>query len=360
MTGLILILIPFSVRLKFKIRTPDILILLFYIWCFVIFLIYPYANVLYGFITISEILLVYFLLRINLDRDNFRYVVSLIISLIVFQLFIGGLQFVLKRPLGIIAESSILQYPYGLITAEDINLFRVTGTFGDANMLAVTILSLLPFLFVFRIKFVDFLKVSLLELLFFTYSRAEWAIGAILFLFLIFRNKEEIIANKKYLKHILFFCIACIIFLLPGFIARLETVPQAFMDGGSMDTRFKLLQESSKLIFQYPVIGVGINRFQEVAGVHPVTDIFATHGFYAGTKVHNLFFEMATEIGIPGLVFFILFLLYVFEESMRKKNPILGNVVFSLIAIILASMFHPLFQSMQFRLYFLLSAIILV
>lgn len=361
MTLLITTLLPFSIKSKIKLKIPDILILLFLSWIILILIIYSNVNILYGVTTVGEVILAYFLLRVNLEKKDFRIIYYLFISFIVFQSLIGGLQFLLGRPIGITAELSNFLYPEGLTASEDSNIFRITGTFSHANLLAIEIATILPFIFLIKNKFSPYLIIISLITLLLTASRSAWAASLITIGYLIINSKKHLFTVHLNIKNLIFLILMFLSFLyfLNYLLLRLGSIPLAFTEGSSMDTRFKLIQESLNLIQQYPLIGVGLNRFQEVAGSNSVTNIFMISGFSGGTKLHNLFLEICTETGIAGLFLFVLFLGSVFNQAKHKENYFQKAAFLGLFTLIIVSQFHPLFQSSQFRLFFLLSAVIL-
>lgn len=349
---------------QFKLKSSDVLLFLFLVWNILIFLFYPNKNDIYGLLTLSEILIAYFLLRSYISRKDFENIGYLFISILIFQSVLGILQLIFQRNIGLIAESSTFSYPFGLTAGEDDNLFRITGGFGHANMLAVELLVLIPFLFVLKNKWMDILKIISMLVLFFTYSRAAWFIGFPLIIFLLRKYHPHFIPRTLF-KKVWLITVALLvifIFLWPSLYVRLQTIPQALSDYGSFDVRVKLLQEGWSLIQQYPITGVGINRFQQIASENSVTEIFVRNGFSAATRLHNLYAEMAVEIGLPGLFLFLLFIISIFVHYFKKKKKETIQVIsfYSFIGLIIIAAFHPFYLIPQFRLFFLLAAVILV
>lgn len=368
-TILALILLPMSLRKKIQsVKKTDLFVIIFLVWNIFVFLNHPYTNVLYGIIKLGEILLTYNILRIYISKEALPNISFLLISILFFQSLLGGLQFLFQRNLGILLESSNLAYPFGLATVEERSLFRISGTFGHANMFAVVIITLLPFLFIYNNYLIDFIKIIAAVILVFTYSRSAWMIGFPLFILLSFKNIKNFFYTT--LKHKFIIKLASIILivllLFPILLIRFNTTYQAFDEYGSFGVRVKIYQEAFNLIKQNPLFGVGINRFQQVASENPITDIFQVTKYSAGTRVHNLFLELATEIGIIGLLIFLIFIYTVMKYYLNNKANISKKVLavktasfYGLIVLFLISMFHPFYLIIQFRLFFLLSAIIL-
>jgi len=360
-----LCLLLFSIRKKITIKRPDWFILLFYAFSLISFFIFPYQNVFLGIISLGEVILLYFILRIQLDKNDDNNISKILISLIIFQVILSGVQFLLQRPVGQIVETITIGRPYGITTPENTDLFRVSGTYSHPNFLASFILQTYSFLLFYpstNILLIVFKILSLIVLVF-TYSRAAWIIFIFICILLLITKQIKIkipkIARRFY--YLIPVIIAVIIIsLIPYLNTRFNSFPLAFEEFGSMGVRLKTYSEAFSLMSQYPLTGVGLYRSIEEYANNPVTDLFekVTVGRFYG--IHNTFLEIASEIGIPGLFFFILFLFFVFKNYFDNKKTYFKNAAFfGLLGLLGISMFNPFFHSSQFRLFFLLSAIIL-
>lgn len=367
MTAFIFCLLPFTFLRKMKtIRGSDVFVVLFFASTLISFYVFPYTNVLFGIISLGELILLYFILRTLITEKDFENISIILISLMIFQTILGGIQFLFQQPIGQIAEQIITNNPYGLVTREDTNLFRVSGTFAHPNFLASFILVSYPFLLLFPSVniYLNIFKVLAFIILIFTYSRAAWVVAALIGVLLLFTKQIKIKIPKEvplYYYLILIILTAIFIYLTPYLNARLNSFPYAFEEGGSMDVRFKLLEEGISLVTQYPVTGVGLNRSREEYISSPVTDYFEKYPPVRFTGIHNTPLEIASEVGIPGIFFLIMFLFYVFKNYLKNKKIYLKNAAFfGLLGLIGISMFNPFFHTSQFRIFFLLAAIILV
>lgn len=367
-TVIILILLPISIKNNIKkIFFPDLILLLFIFWNLISFILHPYTNSLYGVIYLSEIFLVYYLLRTHLKKAFLKDISHIIISMALFQSLLGFSQYILKRPLGLIVEDVIYPHPYGVVAGEGSNLFRITGTFFHPNLLASFLVTLLPFFLLYQTKnlFLKIAKIICIVILFFTYSRV--AIGIfILIMSLLFIKKHnnllKIVFYKKITLLLIFPILMIILILVPNLVIRFNSIQQAFEEGGSMDIRLKLNQEGINLIQQYPIFGVGLNNAVLAYVSNPTTDIL---NFIKPSKfynIHNTYLEIASESGLPALILFLLFLLFVVRHYFAKKLKIyyMQAAFWGLVGLFAISTMNPLFHSSQFRLFFLLSAIILV
>lgn len=363
LTLIVLCLLPLALAngLIKKIKTVDLWVLVFLIWNCFILVLYPFSpNILYSIMTLTELTLAYFLLRINLSKEDLRPAVYLIVSALLFQSFLGGLQASYGRNVGSVVEPVNLISPYGLTTVESDDLFRVTGGSGHANLFAVNLVTLMPFLFMLKIMIIPLLIIIPLMLLL-TFSRLAWLIGGIIFLSMIVIFKKKQAINLKYL---LVFSLPFIL-LFPLVASRISSINQAFSPGGSWDTRYRVWQEAYGLLQQSPLVGIGQNRFQQLASEQRNSYIFRSPTLSPSTKIHNIFLEIATETGLIGLAVFAIFIISLFNllrVAIKKdeKNEMGKALLLSLVGLLAMSQFHPLFHTAQFRLYYLLAVLITV
>ena len=369
MTVLLFCLLPFSLKKEHLSKNKiDLIVLLFLLWNIFSFVIYPYQNVLYGVIFLSELILLYYVLRVNIKRENLSSIIHILISLLIFQIGLGFVQFLLGRPIGIIAEGIGVSTPYGFTTIEDRNIFRITGTFAHPNFFASFLLITIPFIILYKTKYsvFSFLKIFSVLAVIFTYSRAAWIIFTILaFLMLgtakFYQNIRKKLVSKSIVALIIF-VLAVFILLQPYIYNRLHSFSLAFAERGSFAVRLATYQEALSIVQQFPLVGVGLYRSIEYYAYNPVSETFKMILANRALGIHNTFLEIAAETGIPGFIIFTLFLVLVFRHYFHLKNKSNSQkaAFYGLIGLIGMSMFNPFFHSSQFRLFFLLSAIILV
>ena len=70
---------------------------------------------------------------------------------------------------------------------------------------------------------------------------------------------------------------------------------------GSASVRRYLFQKGVEYALEHPLFGVGPGLFATYEGTHE--QVFGTHGYWR--VAHNSFTEVASECGIPGLLFFV-------------------------------------------------------
>lgn len=367
MTMLILAILPLSLRrikLKKKVYAIDFLVTIFFLWNCISLYFFPNSeNVMYALINLFEISIAYYVLRMNLEKSDKENLVKILISVLVFQSILGLTQFILGSNIGTSIENANELYPYGLTTVEDENLFRITGSYGHANLLAVCLVTLLPFLFYFKRK-TNFLLGLAVSAVILTLSRVAWftVILMFLYIFLYLLNKE----NDRFRIYRNFGITVFIVLILFSqiILSRLNTLPDSFSEGSSWDTRQKIWQEAWNLLEQYPISGTGQNRFIQLAFENQTDNFYPLNDRAFSYKIHNLFLEIAAETGIIGLYIFILFLVLQYYYLLKIKNRQQSNfyriLLLSLSVLLFISMFNPLFLTSLFRIYFLLPTLIFI
>lgn len=366
-TILTLCLLPFSLRQKrITFKLPDVILFLFYSWTIFILIVFPSTNVLYGIFSLTEIVILYYIFRQYLSSKNLSIITSLIISMFIFQSSIGVLQLIFHRPIGLVSEVGIAENPYGVVSVEEKGLFRLSGTFWHPNSFAAFLLVVMPFLYLAPSNTLFYIssRIVLALLLFFTFSRTAW----IIFIFissLLFITKKIYfkIPYKKISKYYYILLLAGVLLFMqlsPYLSVRLNSFYNAFEEGGSFDVRLKLLREGINLIEQFPLTGVGLNNSLYTYATSPVTDLFKFSIPSAYSIIHNTFLLLAVEIGLPGLFLFLCFLLLVANSYFENRVTYFKNsAFFGLLGFIGISLFNPYLHDSQFRLVFLLAAIIL-
>lgn len=195
------------------------------------------------------------------------------------------------------------------------NIGRITATFPQATDFS-GYLSLAVFLFLglilegkkLKLKWQLFLFlalgcVTLFLCLGWTYSRGAWISVAITLLFL------ALIKRKKLLLGVWAGVLVWMIFFSPTLMR--ERIQSLWRDrNGTVTERVILMQESFGMIEESPWFGLGINTFSDNAARFK-SKKNVTNIQYA----HNGYLQMATEIGIVGLLSFLFLLAYVFLSA---------------------------------------------
>lgn len=176
-----------------------------------------------------------------------------------------------------------------------------------------------------------------------TFSRAGFltlAVTALVYLWKLRRGPE-----RGWMFLALVVAIACLPLLPAGYGARLATITNADSDptGSSQERREAMLAAVSWVVHN-PVIGAGVGQNMLALNAE------------RGAKwraVHNVYLQYAVELGVPGLVLFLMLLAACVRamgrlEETTRGDPALRDVFHlagalraSLIAFSFAALFHP-------------------
>lgn len=353
----------------------ELFLLLFFVWGIISFIVTnTYPEVLDGIFKITIGILFYLNIKSKFKDLRFmRLVIFVLFSISIFESILAIIQFFLGHPIGLYIEESINLYPFGRVSIENSSIFRSTGTFIEPTYLARFLTILFPLIFIklnstFPVRNEFRISVVILSLLaiFVSFTRFSWFITVLIFVFLILWKKQNLdiyqFIKPKLILFIIFFLIFGFITLFPYLEQRIMTINQSFLEGGSFDYRIKLVYEAVNLIIQYPIFGVGINRFVSVALENNITRFFQDFM----TTVHNVPLMIASEMGIPALIFFIGFILFSYKKYISKRNNINSSdsmeisdyAAFGGIVYLLESMMGTIFLSPHLMLFFLYMAII--
>ena len=202
---------------------------------------------------------------------------------------------------------------------------RVTSLFSNPNILAVYLLLYFPFslwatflpenkgrMRVFYAITTVFCALCILL----TWSRGAW-LGVFLevFLFLIFHSRKS-----RYILRLLPLLFIFVPLLPSNFKSRLLSIG----DLGESSIRYRLQtwQGTLKMLKAYPFgIGVGERAWR---AVYPH---FAVSGTKTVMHAHNVFLQVATELGMVGMIVFLLLIFTALLSACKKKNFTMVTVV---------------------------------
>lgn len=360
----VMLLIASIRKLTTKISWIDITAILILFWNVFLFLLNPNPNSLYGILTLGEMIIAFFLLRNNLKSYDLKVLPLIFSSMLLFQSAVSVIQFITHGNIGILAETSNFDYPFGLATDEEAELFRSSGTAYHANALVMFLIILLPYIFYYQTIISNALKIIWIFVLFSTFARVGWLMGLLEFLYLSLPDFKTRIRFK--INYTVLFVISLIIAIIifPLFLVRLETLPEAFSENGSWGFRFKTYNQAIYQIGKSPLLGSGPNMYLTNFLEDPQTDLYEDGKVNVFEKVHNFFLEVFLDNGIIGLILMAFFLYRIYKypgnliNSKKNKIQIFSKIAF--ITLIIFVQVHPIFLSPQMRLIYLLSAIIMV
>ncbi len=205
----------------------------------------------------------------------------------------------------------------GSLVWQNQGVMRLHGTtpiYEHPNSFSGMALGTLPFLYTLwplygkKIKFfLCIMAVFAINIIVFSGSRTAY-VGFIV-LFLVIFSKEKNKSNFVIYGTILLFC--SLPFIPDQYVERFESIfTQKDKEGHSTDTRKVIIQDAIEIFIDHP-FGVGIRAFPAIR-----KDVFGRH-----QDTHNLYLEVATNLGIQGL---IVFLVLIFK-MLKMLNTLRDN-----------------------------------
>jgi len=159
--------------------------------------------------------------------------------------------------------------------------------------------------------------------------------------------------------------LACLTLLPSAYWDRLSNITNIEADAtGSAQARRRDMIAAANLVLQNPIVGVGVGMnawaLDEERG--PVLDQSGRYSVRNGLAVHNVYLVYAVELGIPGLVLFLMLLAGCIKSTvsvqahsagvpaLRELFYLAQGIQVSLIAFAVAAMFDP--NAYQFNFYY--------
>jgi O-antigen ligase len=297
-------------------------------------------------------LFIIFLLPATISHRNDFIHIGLY-SMAAFSLFEGSwsmAQFVLHGYLGRYIESFNSMYSYGKVAWENTNLLRVSGTFVDPDILGT-------FMFMhFVIFFLLWLKRK-------TYNGFEQKLFALCSLFcaisilitgnrilyiLLFVSSLLLIGITKQFqnviniikKPVIVVCISGILLVFsPYVLTRMQNFPDVFSEVGSGTFRIQMFQYGARLgLNNWFGVGLGMSPY------HFGTDFPGEKMIFGPDYPHNIFLQIFAEIGLFGLILYIVFLYISFRPLVIKGLNIPDiHYYLAAFAFIASACFYPIF-----------------
>jgi putative inorganic carbon (HCO3(-)) transporter len=233
--------------------------------------------------------------------------------------------------------------------------YRMQGGLGgltsNPNDFALTINLFLPFAFAFytlspgrvRKSVCIIFVVSAVAAIMFTYSRAGFITLAVVLAICFWK----MVGRGGRLKYIFPFLLVGAAFLLlapQDYMDRLQSITDFSKDkSGSGEARQVAIEKTLVVISEHPILGVGMGM--------NVLALVDKGVFWSG--VHNVYLQIASEIGVLGAIVFVLLIIRLFksvrliqtefkEEHKQQELVVLaGAAETSLLAFCIAALFHP-------------------
>jgi O-antigen ligase len=186
-----------------------------------------------------------------------------------------------------------------------------------------------------------------------TFSRAGFLTLCATGLVLLWRLRGR--AELAWAVALLVVALACIPLLPEGYGQRLSTIVNLNADPtGSAQQRRQDTFAAMRYVTEHPIVGAGIGQ-----------DILALNRERGPrwTQVHNVYLEYAVDLGLPGLVLFLVLVRVAFgavrsaergsagDPALRDLHHLAGGIRTSLIAFLVAGFFHPV--SYHFYFYYI-------
>lgn len=207
-------------------------------------------------------------------------------------------------------------------------VLRVSGTLRHPALLSFYLVLLIPLLIVggvfksrtyyFLVMFLAFVCIGL------TFSRTQYLLGvlSVVLCFFFFRRESggRLIRAKAPFLLLSFGFLCLTIFVLINF----QVMSDRFLNApeSSLTTRILLAKIALNMIMDSPFFGIGLNNFVYAM---PEYDPYGVH-YYFPHPVHNMYLLIASEIGVFGLLSFMLFFVFFL---VRVLNTLKSLPVFS-------------------------------
>jgi len=157
-------------------------------------------------------------------------------------------------------------------------------------------------------------------------TRGIWLSVAFPLVFLVVFSRKfpqiSVLPSFSILIFILLFSVAPLFYALPQFKITGEETGQVFhkrllsaldFDETSNQGRLVIWQKTLKSLIEHPFIGVGIGNFPVVLGQN-------INLAKAGSSAHNLYLNIAAEMGLAALLIFFLLIFEIFKKAWRILN----------------------------------------
>jgi probable O-glycosylation ligase (exosortase A-associated) len=184
-----------------------------------------------------------------------------------------------------------------------------------------------------------------------TFSRAGFlALTATFFMFLV-----VLVRRKSGAAALALFLVALSVpALLPkSYVDRLSTITNMQQDKtGSAQGRYKDLGIALEVVSHNPIIGVGLG--QDMIALNQA------RGQSTWRSVHNVYLQYAVDLGVPGFLLFAWLHLLCFrsawaverrarrDPAVAELQPLAAGIQVSLVAFLVAAMFHPIAYQFYF------------
>lgn len=249
-------------------------------------------------------------------KEKFSLIFATIFASISLQSVISLWQYLRQSSVGLPIEFTRIASFFATGLDEINTLFRVSGTFHFANQLALIMLVMIILLApcALRVKNKLYLLGCFLGLtvIVLTQSRSIWiaATIAVVAFLRVYRKDIDQLVKKLGGKKLLLFGAAIFTVLSYIVIPRILLSFNAFYEGAGIPVRVRMAEEAVEAIGLNPIIGYGVG-----------TNEYLLHSMFPNgvmavfpAAVHLGFLQLALEVGILGLTFFLIPQIYVLRR----------------------------------------------
>lgn len=286
--------------------------------CFSLFFLVGFASsVAYSFFPVASIVWLVQYLQIvffawvvyvlNGFVKNYKTILlTTIIAMLFFQAVVVSVQFTRRDSFGVSVEfTGGALFNKGI--DENNSISRPAGTFSFHNQLGLVALLLLPLLlnsWLEKPKTLTNIGIACaLFLILLAQGRAVWVGCSFVLLFFFFKNKKKVFnfirkTPKKYAGY--FLVIAALAGLI--FIPRLLNSFNVVHQGSGLELRLKMIQEGVQALSYQPIVGYGAGTNEYI-----LFSLFPNGSMSIfPAAIHMGFLQLALEVGLAGLVLFLI------------------------------------------------------
>ncbi|MEK9147471.1 MAG: O-antigen ligase family protein [Patescibacteria group bacterium] len=231
------------------------------------------------------------------------------------------------------AIAAMIQSPNWLVYIDNSVFMRSIGSFPDPNTFGFYLSFIIPGAFLIKEKYFKIIGALLILSLLFAFSRGAY-LGVIISLIILllvnlkFKTKNEKLKLKKKSLYsfkflIVVFIFSFLIFSLAGPVRQRLVSSFDFQDKG-VSERIEIWSTAFNVIKENPILGVGIGNYTEAV------DLFSEQrGYRSPIHAHNIYLQIAAELGIIGLILWIFVFVFALKNLYHFYSRSRVKVIFA-------------------------------
>jgi hypothetical protein len=303
---------------------------------------------------------IYFIVLVNflygLSHHRMRKILNTFFMIVVVSSIYSFLQIYLIKYHSIDIDENVAKYlGMKLRSGEYLNfkglaygyLFRVNGLTSDPSSQGALIITAIPYFLYCWLTKRELIKLLLFFILLISLvltmsgSASVGLFSALIFLFLIPKNKHFNLRVSDIIAFVSFVVIVYLMYSLfendINYYAQIRYDPN-----GSVGEHIQIAYNSLKIASKYP-FGVGFNNFSIVYEVE--------YGI-SGYNPHNVWLSWLVSTGVIGLVYQLMFKLYLIISVLKHKTTISIAFVASVVGVSVAGLGYEVLDSFMINLFF--------